>query len=240
MNDRALHLFALVFALVAALVIKHVVGGGEQLSERVIEARVSYRQPAQSNLIVLDPVDAVRVRLRGRLSDMTQLNPFNVEAVVQLSDEQLGRQIFVLERDDVLTPGDFDIISIEPNRFELEVEPLQQIVVPIDVRLVGEPAAGALPGAVLVRPNQATLSGPASRVAELAVLPIEVSIDRRAISFEQQIPLVSPEPLVQVVDPTRAVVFVPLGQPEEPLVGPGGDGSDVAVDANAGADAADG
>ena len=53
-----------------------------------------------------------------------------------------------------------------------------------------------------------------SRIDHLATTPI--SLDGRAITFELSVPVVAPDPLIQIVQPTQVSVKVPMSMPDEP------------------------
>lgn len=212
MNARHhLPLFAL--ALLVALVIKVAVHETEELSERTFSVNVTYTSPPGVTLI--EPPEEARVQLKGRTKEITELNPFSVQLVVAIAAGQTGQLAINLDRSNVRTPaGSFEVVSINPNRLLLQVELIQTAVVPIRARLVDEPAAGSLPGEPEVRPSQATISGPASRVRILQELIAQVSLTGHALTFEETVSVLVPDPLIKV-DPARVVVHVPMN-PDEP------------------------
>ncbi|MEL7061779.1 MAG: CdaR family protein, partial [Acidobacteriota bacterium] len=110
--------------------------------------------------------------------------------------------------------GDFDVVSITPDRFTIQVEPRIEAVKPIRVELFGEPAAGASAGVPEPLPATATVSGPESRVVRLSSLTIAVSLDGHARTFTDIVPIASGDPLVRVESPASVRVQVPMQEPE--------------------------
>lgn len=182
------------------------------LSERLVEASVSYNRPR--GLIILDQVPTVRVRLRGSSKQVRELNPFQVNVEVDLEQTSPGAFSVNLGPDNVLLPEGLEVVSIEPNAIRVEVaqeDTKRLLVVP---KLTGEPAAGSIVEELEVFPNQVLASGPASLLERTeSVQTIPISLDGHALTFEVEVPVVPPDPLVQIVQPTRVTVRIPLRQP---------------------------
>lgn len=212
---RGIDLRLLALALGIALALKFAVHETEQLTERVVEAQVNYTPPGP-DLVSYNLVDKVRVTVRGKSSDMSRLQQFNVEVLAGLPNPKPGPTTIALDEDDVRfnAPGDFEVLSIDPNRFTIQVERRVRNVVPVRVELTGEPAAGASVGTPVPRPAQTQISGPESKVAMITHLVAEVSLDGHARTFTEELTLRSPDPLVQVVQPNIVRVEVPMQEPE--------------------------
>jgi YbbR domain-containing protein len=181
----------------------------EAPSERLIEASVSYNKPR--GLVVLDPVGNVNVRLRGSSKAIRRLNPYQVDVQVDLTQSQGGTFTVNLGSENVLMPDNLELVSIEPAtiRVELEKEITQRL--PVVARMIGEPAAGSTLGEPDVLPNQVLVAGPASRIAKAGSLSTRaISLDGHALPFEETVAVVSPDPLVQIVQPFKVLVRVNL------------------------------
>lgn len=184
----------------------------QELSERLVEASISYDWPR--NFVILDPQSSVRVRVRGNSKQVRELNPYLVNVQVELTSTEPGTHTINLSRENVLLPGDLEVIAIEPNviRVELEREISQRV--PVLPQLIGEPAAGAVVEEPEVFPNLVLVSGPASLLAKIESLKTPpISLDGHALSFQEEVPVVSPDPLIQIVQPTRVLVNIPIRQP---------------------------
>lgn len=211
---RHIHMPLFLVAFVIALVIKLWVYDSERPSERVIEAQVTYNSPS-ADTVLYDLVEAVRVGVRGQANEIAQLSPFTVEVVVDVKEGRQGPTDVTLGEGNVRfrTAGDFEVFSLEPNRFTIQRETRIQEPVPVRVELVGEPAAGAQPGEVVVRPNWVEISGPESKVRGITHAIAEVRLDGHARTFEDTVAVLSPHPLVQI-QPSRVVVDVTMQEPE--------------------------
>jgi YbbR domain-containing protein len=185
----------------------------EAPSERLIEAAVSYNRPR--DYIVLDPVQSVNVRLRGSSKAIRRLSPAQVSVQVDLSRYQEGTWQVSLGAENVLMPENLELVSIEPSviRAELEKEVTQRL--PVVPKLTGEPAGGATLEEPEVLPNQVLVTGPLSRIAKAGTLSTQpINLDGHAIPFEVQVPVVSPDPLIQIVQPFKVLVRVVLTPPQ--------------------------
>lgn len=212
---RRLQLPLFVLAMAMAVVVKIAVNEALQLAETTIDAQVKYVLP--KGAMILEPIQQLAVRLRGESNGIAGLNPFNVQVEVSLADlaeKDFGLVDVTEERFAVRTPGDFDVISITPNRLTLRIEQVESRSLPVRAVMSGEPAAGAVvQGDPEVRPATARIEGPRSRVRDLLELAAPVSLNGHALSFEEKVTIVSPDPLVRIVEPRQVVVYIPLKVP---------------------------
>jgi YbbR domain-containing protein len=186
-------------------------------SERLVEASVSYNRPR--GFVIINPLPTLNVRLSGSKKAIRKLNPLTVDVTVELSQRQEGMATINLGPENVTAPEGLEVVSIEPPsiRVELAREVTQRL--PVVAKLTGEPAAGAVAGEPEIFPSQVLVTGPdsmVSRIDHLSTIPI--SLDGRAITFEQSVPMLSPDPLIQIVQPTKVTVKIPLTMPDEPKI----------------------
>lgn len=212
MNGRV-HLPIFLLAFVIAVAVKFAVHETEQVSERVVEAQVTYNSPG-GDVIAYDLVPKVKVGLRGKQSEIAQLNVLTVEVIVDVPEGQFGPIDINLTSTNVRTQADFDIISLVPNRFPIRVELRDEATIRIVAQLMGEPAAGSRHLEPVVRPATARVSGPESRVRQVLELTAPVLLDGHARTFTETVRVVSPDPLVQVIEPGFVEVEVPMEEPE--------------------------
>lgn len=209
-----LRLLALALAVLAWFIIS--VGPREQLGETSVEPFVTYRPP--EDFMVLEPPDRVRVRISGPESRLAALNPLQVSVVVELRGYELGRQEIALTTKNVFLPGGLEVVSIDPNVLTLQLDRVISALKPIDVAMTGEPAAGAIAQEPTVFPLQALVTGPESKVTALTALTTTpISLNGHALDFQAQAAVISPDPLIKVVDPSMVDVDVRLDIPGAPL-----------------------
>ena len=198
-------------ALLAALVVWWVasVEKREQISERVVDASVSFN--SSPGMILLDPIQTVKVRLRGPDRRVRGISPFEIDLVVDVEGDWPGTRVILLSPENVVVPTDVEVRSIEPNSLAIRVDREATALLPVLPRLVGEPAGGAVPGDARVVPDKVTVRGPEGIISGLtSVATNAVSLDGHALSFAQTVSVVSPDPLVRVVEPPFVTVQVPM------------------------------
>ncbi len=219
-NIWGLRLLAVALAVLAWFFIT--VQQGEGLSEKVIEATVRYQN--FPNLVILDRVEKVKVGVRGPESKLRNLNPFSVDVFVELPDPQEGLFEVPLSSDNVFLPEDLEVVSIEPHVIPLKLDREMDHLLRVTPRLEGEPAAGAIVKEPQVTPNMALVRGPASRIdalQSLSTTPIDLT--GHALDFEVQARVVSPDPLITVVQPVvrvRIPMEIPTSGPQPAEGGP--------------------
>jgi YbbR domain-containing protein len=178
-------------------------------TEKMVEASVSYISPR--GFVVVNPVQNVNVRLGGSKKAIRQLNPSMVDVQVDLSRRTPGMTDVTLSSENVLAPDGLEVTSIEPNtiRLDLEREVTQRL--PVLPRLAGKAAAGAVVQEPEVFPSQVLVTGPESILARFESLSTApVSLDGHELTFEEPVPVLAPDPLIQIVQPARVTVRVPI------------------------------
>jgi YbbR domain-containing protein len=182
-------------------------------SEKLVEANVSYNRPR--GFVVLDPVRNVNVRLIGSKKAIRQLNPYMVDVQVDLSQRQDGPVTISLGQDNVLAPDGLDVVSIEPNTIQVELEREVTQRLPVVPDIIGKPPAGVVFDEPEVFPNQVLVTGPESqflKVQSLSTAPIDVT--GHLSTFEETVAVVPPNPLIQIVQPSRVSVRIPVKPPQ--------------------------
>lgn len=181
----------------------------EARGQRAVEASVLYNNP--QGLVILDPVQQLTVIVSGPDRQIASLDPSQVSVRVDLAGSLPGLLTVNIGADDVSMPQGLRVESISPNQVPLQLDEKITRRLPIVVSLVGEPAAGAIPGEPAVVPTEMPVEGPRTKLAEIESLATSpVSLDGHAFSFEEQATVVSPDPLIQLLQPARVMVRVPL------------------------------
>jgi YbbR domain-containing protein len=184
-------------------------------SERLVEASVSYNRPR--GFVIINPVPTVNVRLSGSKKAIRKLNPLTVGVTVELTQRQDGMVSINLGPESVTAPEGLEVVSIEPPSIQVELAREVTQRLPVVAKLTGEPAAGAMVGDPEIFPNQVLVTGPDSMVSRIDHLStVAISLDGRAITFELSVPIITPDPLIQIVQPTKVTVKVPMSMPDEP------------------------
>lgn len=212
MTDRAGRWGLRLLALAGALLVWFFssVDKRERISEKVVDASVTYNLPRGS--ILLEPIQSVKVRLRGPDRQLRTLSPYAVDVVIDVREAAPGGvEVVHVEAANVLRPEPLEIVSVEPNSIPVRLDVEASRTLPVLPRIVGEPAGGSVPGEAAVRPSEALVRGPQSLLANLdSVTTSPISLDGHAFSFEQTVSVIPPDALVRVVHPTTVQVRIPM------------------------------
>ena len=188
-------------------------------SEKVVEAGVTYNRP-RGFMIVNPTTQTVNVRLLGSKKAIRQLNPYMVNVQVELSQRQKGSAVIKLNQDNVLAPDGLEVVSIEPGtlRVDLEREVTQRVtVVP---KLAGKPAEGVVMEDSEVFPSQVLVTGPESMLARLETLSTDpIDLTGHAATFEESVAVIPPDPLIQIVQPSKVTIRILIKPPAEEEAG---------------------
>lgn len=208
-----LRLLALAIALVLWVVVT-LDYRGERSAEKSVEAAVTY--PPLEGFVILNPEDRVKVRLRGRERDINAVTPYAVDVRVDIPDPTPGLLDVPLGASNVRAPREISVVSVEPSVLRLELDHEVSKLVPIRVRLAGEPAAGARALEASVRPQELLVEGPASLLRNLEVLIVSVSLDGHALTFRESQVVQSPDRLVKILQSPVVTIDVPMENPDLP------------------------
>ena len=184
----------------------------ERVSEKLIDATVTYN-PGRG-IIILDPLQTVKVRLRGPDRQIRTLAPHVVDVVIEVSGVAIGTLDVQLDESNVLRPEGLEVVAIEPNSIPLRLDREKTQMLKVSPRLVGEPAAGAEPLSPIAHPDAVEVTGPESLLAGItAATTSPITLDGHALSFKQTVSVVPPNPLVRIVQPSVVTVEVPMHFP---------------------------
>lgn len=214
MSERATRWWMRVMALAIALALWFFLSWDqrERVSERVVEASVTY--DTLNDMMVLDPIRQIDVRVKGGSQRVRTLNPFLVNVLVELPQSEPGPVDVALSPDDVYVPEGVAVVSLDPNTLNLTLDRLVTKRVPVSVELVDEPAAGATVGEPVVQPQEVAVRGPQSRLENLTLVQTRpVSLNGHAQTFEEVVSVIPPDPLAGL-DPGLVRVRVPMEPPQ--------------------------
>ena len=189
----------------------------ETLSEKLVEASVSYIRP--EGLVILDPVQRVEVMLSGPQDLINRVSTGDIGVQVDLREVPAGAAKVDLAAENVVNlPQGLVVDRIRPSVLELTLDPQISVRLRVEPQFVGEPAAGAIMGDVVVIPPEVSVTGPQSQLSGLdSVQTAPISLDGHAISFEESAAVLLPDILsVREIQPPRVLVRIPLQVPTPP------------------------
>ena len=162
-ENLGLKLLSLVLAIVVWFAI-----AGETASEMGLRVPLELQNVPRDLELMGDAVDVVEVRVRATAGIIHALNPGDVAAQIDLAGSVEGERIVHLTTDSIRVPFGVKIVKIAPAMLTLRLERTLQKMVPVRPRLVGGPAAGYEVAEIASEPPEVRVSGPKSRVDEVA------------------------------------------------------------------------
>lgn len=185
--------------------------------ERVMEEAVpiTYSSPSDGLLIVGNPPTEAKVTIRAPESVWQEISPETITIDVDLTGLQAG--VHNLELNPLYSLKPLQIVSVEPEAAIVKLEPLLSKVLPVTVRMIGDPAITYDAEEPLVTPEEATVVGPTSSVTDIVELRAEVNVAGASQDIEQNISLVAIDENQEVVEgveitPDPITVKIPVVQ----------------------------
>lgn len=161
--------------------------------------------------------DRVSVTMRAPRSTWEQLTSADgqVRAVLDLSGLEAGEHRLLVQLQVVTQP--VRVVSVTPQTLDINMEFLATRVFPIQLSVRGEPAIGYEAGAVGITPQEVTISGPQSKVEQVAVVRSDLSIAgvRQDVQSALTLRILDAGGLSVsglTVKPETAQVFIPVTQ----------------------------
>lgn len=179
-----------------------------------------------SDMVISGEVeDRVTVTVRGPASQVRALSEATMGATIDLSGAQAGTTNVSIPEESLNLPRSVEVVSMQPARIRLELEPRRQKFVSVRPYFVGAPALGFVIGEIEVRPPNALITGPESLVEDVTEIPTErIILSGRNATFQVTVDVISDYPLVRVLEPATVDVTVMIGP--EPQQEPRGGGED--------------
>lgn len=163
--------------------------------------------------LVSEPIDRVRVTIRGRWStvsrfDISQLEPIRVNLSPTDPDQSVA-----LFADMIRVPPGLRVTHVEPASLLIETEPESLKTVSVRPRIIGEPAPSHFVEEVSVQPETVTIRGPQSRLNEITSVPTAtINIDSQSTSLRQKVDVRPQEGLISLENDEPVEVEITIAQ----------------------------
>lgn len=185
------------FALAAALLLWLLVNGG-QPADRLVSARIEFRDVPRSLVLVSRSDGAVLLKLQGPKRVLGALQLDEVAVSLAAREVREGVNVVPLGPGDILgAPRGVEVVEVSPRSLRLQVEAIVQRQVTIQPRIEGDPRPGFVVRRIQLEPRAVKIAGPRSEVrgiTEAYTMPI--SVEGRAEGFSARTAL---EPIGQQV-----------------------------------------
>lgn len=151
-----------VFAIILAIVLwLYVMNEQNPPIESSFTIPLEVRNIATS-YVVVDAPDTVRVKIRGPRSIVAGVLNQDLKAYIDGKGLTEGRHSVKVN---AALPLSLELVEINPDKIQLRLDTTISRQVPVEVRLSGTPAKGAVVGKVTASHDQVTLEGPKNLVA---------------------------------------------------------------------------
>jgi diadenylate cyclase len=174
---------------------------------------ITLPQPPDHLLVVGEVPDHVQATVRAPQSVWRSLETSDFTVTVDLTGLVTGTHQVPVQVSLDRQPA--RIVSVEPRRITLELEPYTERLLDVRVQVEGQPSLGYLIQAPVVEPSQVTISGPRAYVDQVVEVVATISVRDADAEVERSL---APEPLDAngqqvsgvVLTPSRVDVRVPI------------------------------
>lgn len=169
------------------------------------------------DIIVVSKLPSVRIQVEGAPS----VNTKDLFAYIDLSDATPGEHQYQIQ---IEAPEGVKIQEIQPQQVTVQLDTVQEKVLPVQVKYTGTPAPGYEVGTAIVKPSAVNVRGPSSILSVLDKAIVEVSVEGADETFQVSYPVLfrdksdkpiyGPDPSVDVLSafPSSVDVTVPVSQ----------------------------
>lgn len=142
---------------------------------------------SHTGMVVTDVPDTVRVKLRGPRSIIAGVLTNDIQCSIDLKGLGEGRHNvkFVTQ-----VPGSLEIVETNPDKAAIRIEAAISRQLPLEVRLTGNAAAGAVVSRVTSSQEKVTFEGPRTAVESVEKVSVPVDISGRSADFQTSVPAV--------------------------------------------------
>lgn len=168
------------------------------------------------NSIIMTKLPSVRVSLQG---SNPSVNVKDLFAYVDLAGSKPGEQDYEIKMDSI---PNIKILEITPNRVSLQLDTVQEKMVPVQLVLAGVPAEGKEVGEAVLKPNVVNVRGPGTLLASVDKVLVEANVAGATETIQVSRPVLfrdkagqaifGPDPSVETLNanPGSVDIIVPI------------------------------
>lgn len=169
-----------------------------------------------ANSIIMTKLPSVRVSLQGV---NPSVNVKDLYAYVDLTGSKPGEQEYEVKMDPI---PNIKITELTPNRVTLQLDTVQEKMLPVQLSLTGVPAEGKEVGEAILKPDVVNVRGPGTLLASVDKVLVEVSVAgatetvrvNRPVLFRNKAgqAIFGPDPSVETLtaNPGSVEIIVPI------------------------------
>jgi len=197
---------------VAIAIVLWLVANIEHDIEKSISINVNYVNLPSDLVIVNKPPEKLNVRVRGPRTQLTSLSPRNMVFTLDLSNASSGLSKFEIQTDQIKTPRGVQVTGITPAEIKVDIDKLMRKEVDVQPVIAGPADTGyEVVGVPTVTPSKVEIKGPKNIASKIETIPTDlISIVGVKSKFTIQVPLKSPNPLIDIVGDEMVRVTVDI------------------------------
>jgi YbbR domain-containing protein len=208
-----------VLSLILAVLLWLIVAG-EETVERGLRVPLELVQFPEGLELQTEAPTVVDVRVRGSSTTLSQVNPGDIVAVLDLHTVRPGRRVFQMTPEQVRVPFDVQVVQVSPASVTMVFENSRTQTVPINPSVEGAPAPGYVVGKITVQPGTVEVTGPETAVKQtLEALTEAVSVAGAREAVTETVTVGLLDPSIRLKNPRPVTVRVEvLPGPRERLL----------------------
>jgi diadenylate cyclase len=138
--------------LIAFLLWGSIVIGTSQMKEMNVTVPLEYLLANSDMVIMGEKPTAARIRIAGTSTDLNQVKPEGLRAVVDLTKAVPGKQSITLTKNNMRLPQGVNLVDANPSSFEITVQSLVEKEVSIKPQVIGRLPDGLQVASIEVNP----------------------------------------------------------------------------------------
>jgi len=180
---------------------------GERDTEEAIKVPVELRQIPAALMITSARVDSVDVRVVGPRTLLGRIDHNQLSLPLDLSGALAGPAVFTVNVDRFNLPRGVRVVRVTPAQITITLERIGRKVVPVELRLEGEPPEDFEISSATVVPAAVEIAGPESLVDPIETVGTDILLLDAAsrAAIRRELPI---EPLGEYVTPKPSTVAV--------------------------------
>ncbi|MDF2572769.1 MAG: cdaR [Sporomusa sp.] len=140
-----------------------------------------------STYVVVDAPDTVKVKVRGPRSIVAGVLNRDLKAYVDGKGLAEGRHSIQVS---AALPSSLELVEVNPDKIQLRLDTTISRQIPVEVRLSGTPAKGAVIGKVTASHDQVTIEGPKNLIGTVEKVVAIADLSGKNTEFTVGVPLV--------------------------------------------------